>query len=122
MNALNNGEIAALASDGIILQSFLIYGIKGTENKKQNTVPDRSHRPPYKSIGFSIFPTRNSVPELLGEYYGIAVRKDLGDSNLVTAINLALSDLHDPNLPLAKAQDNLRQFEDGKTISLLCLP
>jgi len=119
LNALDKGDITALASDGIILQSFLKDGIKGTENNDQDTVRYRESRPAYsqRNPPFSIFPASGSLPELLRERYGIAVSSDPIESELIKAINMTLNDLNDQNSPLTRAQKNLRLYEDGKPIS-----
>lgn len=76
LDALDSGEIDALASDGIILSSFLENGVTGND-EPEGTKYFRQQRPAYGGQGFTLFPSEGFLPGIPRQQYGIAVRKDL---------------------------------------------
>lgn len=82
LDALDSGEIDAIASDGIILSSFLKNGIIGN-NEPVDTKYFRKERPPYEDEGFTLFPSEGSLPGIPRQQYGIAIRKDLPQATLL---------------------------------------
>jgi ABC-type amino acid transport substrate-binding protein len=113
LDALEAGEIEALASDGIILRSFLKEGIPEDNIDKPNTILFRKPRVPYESLGFSIFPKQGALPGLDVEQYGIAILKGDRTDSFRRDINIVLSDLERPGSNLEKAKERIKDYEFG---------
>jgi ABC-type amino acid transport substrate-binding protein len=120
--SLGNGtKIDALASDAIILESFLINGVKESGGKRGELAYVEA-RFPRGSQGFAVFPSKefpspdggSYLPGFDQENYAIAIAKGQPNETwLSQVINNSLRDLNDPESDLGKAKDNLKPYEIG---------
>jgi hypothetical protein len=120
LDALESGEIEALASDGMILQSFFAEGVTGG-GKTQGAPTYLTQRDPYKSKGFIIFPSQDYpspddsplLPGMRAEKYVIAISKQRPNSDeIYKQVNEIL---FKPGTKLKNAKESLADFEAETT-------
>lgn len=120
----NDLRIDALASDALILQSFLEIGVEGSGgSSQQGELIYIQNRPPYKK-DYAVFPSKEFpspdgniyLPGLKLEDYAIATKKGTSDEAWLSGIiSNSLNNLSVPGSKLKAAQDKLKPFETGQT-------
>lgn len=100
LNALNNNQLEAFASDSLIVKNILEIGVneKGQQNRKA-----------YKNSGYTIYPRKSYLTADPTEMYVMAVKKGTKFSQeLIELINQTLQ-----RQELYKAKEQLKCFENS---------
>lgn len=120
LNALEDGDIEAIASDGIILRSFLLEGVEGRNSDQQNKPAFRSRRAPFGDRGFSLFPQEGPLPGIsANESYGMAISEERDDyKQIMRWVNTTLATQDTEGSALAVARSELSAYDSGKVTTV----
>jgi hypothetical protein len=123
-------KIDALASDGIILQSILKFGLE--DSGEFGEIAYIRRRGPLAGQGFAVFPSeafpspdyRPYLPGFGLEQYAIAIAKGSPNEDwLSEVIDASLSEIDNPNSNLSEAKNALKRYEVGvETVEPLPTP